>query len=226
MRVLVVEDETRLAKAIGRGLEDNGFAVEIAHDGLTGYWMAAQHGYDAIVLDLMLPKMSGYDVSRRLRAEGIWTPILVLTAKEGEYDEADALDLGADDYLRKPFSYVVLVARLHALLRRGAPERPVAIKVDDLVLDPGQRSVQRGDASIELTPREFSLLEYLMRSQGQTRSKYNILDHVWTGDLDRDPNLVEVYVGYLRRKIDQPFGTNSIQTVRGHGYRFTDNHHG
>jgi two-component system, OmpR family, response regulator len=219
MRVLVVEDERRLAAAIRRGLEDHGFVVEIADEGPAGFWMARDGSFDAIVLDIMLPHMSGYEVCKRLRADGVWTPILMLTAKDGEYDEADALDLGADDYLRKPFSYVVLVARLHALLRRGAPERPAELQVGDLVLDPGRRSVRRGETPIELTKREFALLEYLMRNPGQPKSKYEILDHVWGADFDRGPNVVEVYVGYLRRKVDAPFATQTIQTVRNHGYR-------
>jgi len=218
MRILVVEDEKRLARAIARGLEDRGFAVELAYDGATGLWMAREQDFDAIVLDIMLPALSGYEVCERLRAEGCWTPILMLTAKDGEFAEADGLDLGADDYLHKPFSYVVLVARLNALLRRGAPVRPAKLVVGDLVLDPGRRVVRRGEVPIELTRREYSLLEYLMRSAGQTRSKSEILDHVWGADFDREPNVVEVYVGYLRRKIDQPFGTATIDTVRGHGY--------
>jgi two-component system, OmpR family, response regulator len=219
VRVLVVEDEKRLARAIARGLEDHGFAVEIAHDGHSGYWQGRERSLDAIVLDILLPGLSGYDVCRQLRAAEIWTPILMLTAKEGEYDEADALDLGADDYLRKPFSYVVLVARLNALLRRGAPIRPSVLRAGGLVLDPGTRTVARGGVPIELTPREFSLLEYLMRCAGQTRSKYEILEHVWGADFDRGPNVVEVYIGYLRRKVDQPFDVVSIETVRGHGYQ-------
>ncbi|MGH8907136.1 MAG: response regulator transcription factor [Egibacteraceae bacterium] len=222
MRVLVVEDERRLAAAVRRGLEDHGFAVEVAHDGEAGFWLARDEAFDVIVLDILLPQMSGYEVCKRLRAEGVWTPILMLTAKDGEYDEADALDLGADDYLRKPFSYVVLVARLNALLRRGAPERPAQLRVGDLVLDPSRRSVRRGETPIELTRREFALLEYLMRNVGEPKSKYEILDHVWGADFDRGPNVVEVYVGYLRRKVDAPFGTHTIQTVRTHGYRAAD----
>lgn len=224
MRVLVVEDERRLAAAIERGLREHGFAVELAHDGVTGHVLARDGDYDAIVLDIMLPQLSGYDICRRLRAEEVWTPILMLTAKDGEYDEADALDLGADDYLRKPFSYVVLVARLNALLRRGATERPVEVRVGELRLDPGRRTAHRGEVELELTPREFSLLEYLLRNAGQTLSKHEILDHVWGADEERDPNVVEVYVGYLRRKIDRPFDTDSIETVRGHGYRLRDDH--
>ncbi|WP_328996207.1 response regulator transcription factor [Kribbella sp. NBC_01245] len=218
MRILVVEDERRLARAIGHGLEDHGFAVELAHDGDTGLWLAREQEFDAIVLDLMLPGLPGYEVCKRLRAEGCWTPILILTARDSDDAEARGLDLGADDFLRKPFSYQVLIARLNALLRRGAPARPAKLLVDDLELDPARRTVRRGTASIELTRREFSLLEYLMRNIGQTRSKAEILDHVWGADFDREPNVVEVYVGYLRRKIDQPFGTDTIQTIRGHGY--------
>lgn len=224
MRVLVVDDEVRLAKAVARGLEDNGFAVTVANDGETGLHLAREEDFDAIVLDIMLPGVNGYEICKRLRAENIWTPILMLTAKDGEYDEADALDLGADDYLRKPFSYVVLVSRLHALLRRGAPERPATLQTGDLALDPGTRSVLRGDVAVELTPREFSLLEYLLRRDGQPSTKYEILDHVWGADWDRDPNVVEVYIGYLRRKVDDPFGRHSIETVRGHGYRVADDH--
>ncbi|WP_020385070.1 response regulator transcription factor [Kribbella catacumbae] len=218
MRILVVEDERRLARAIGHGLEDHGFAVELAHDGDTGLWLAQEQEFDAIVLDLMLPGLSGYEVCKRLRADGNWTPILILTAKDSDDTEARGLDLGADDFLRKPFSYLVLIARLNALLRRGAPARPATLVVGDLELDPARCTVHRGEVEIELTRREFSLLEYLMRNVGQTRSKAEILDHVWGADFDREPNVVEVYVGYLRRKIDQPFGTATIETIRGHGY--------
>jgi two-component system, OmpR family, response regulator len=218
VRILVVEDEQRLARAIAHGLEDHGFAVELADNGVTGFWKAREQAFDAIVLDIMLPGLSGYEVCKRLRAEGCWTPILILTAKGDEFSEADGLDLGADDYLHKPFSYIVLIARLNALLRRSAPARPAILAVGDLVLDPGRRTVRRGDVRIDLTRREYSLLEYLMRNAGQTRSKHEILDHVWGADFDREPNVVEVYVGYLRRKIDQPFGTATIETVRGHGY--------
>ena len=195
MRVLVVEDERRLATAIERGLREHGFAVELAHDGVTGHVLASEGEYDAIVLDIMLPGMNGYDICRRMREQEVWTPVLMLTAKDGEYDEADALDLGADDYLRKPFSYVVLVARLNALIRRGGGERPVEVAVGDLRLDPRRRTVHRGDTAVELTPREFSLLEYFMRNSDLTMSKHEILDHVWGADEERDPNVVEVYVG-------------------------------
>jgi|SRR5680860_506880 len=222
MRVLVVEDEPRLAKAIKRGLEDHGFAVDVAHDGDAGLTKARYDDYDAIVLDIMLPKLNGYKVAQRLREEEVWTPILMLTAKEGEYDEAEALDLGADDYLRKPFSWVVLVARLNALLRRQPTERPAELRAGELRLDPGKRTVRRGHVELDLTPREFSLLEYLMRNTGQTVSKIDLLDHVWSDGFDRDPNVVEVYVGYLRRKVDKPFDVPLIETVRGHGYRLAD----
>jgi DNA-binding response OmpR family regulator len=219
MRVLVVEDERRLAAAVRRGLQAEGFAVDLAHDGNDGLHLAREGGYDAIVLDVMLPGLSGYRVCERLRAEENWVPILVLSAKDGEYDQADALDLGADDYLTKPFSYVVLAARLRALLRRGARRRPAELRAGDLVLDPGKREVRRGDCQVELTPREFSLLEYLMRRAGDVVSKTEILEHVWDAADTTDPNAVEVYVGYLRRKIDAPFGRSSLKTVRGAGYR-------
>ena len=218
IRILVVEDERRLARAVARGLADHGFSVALAHDGHTGYSLAKEKAFDAIVLDVMLPGVSGYEVCSRLRAEGVWTPILILTAKDGEDDEVGALDLGADDYLRKPFSYVVLVARLNALLRRGVADVPVELGVGDLVLDPGRRTVRRAGTPIELTRREFSLLEYLMRNAHRPLSKRDILDHVWGPDFGRDHNVVEVYVGYLRRKIDQPFDTTILHTVRGHGY--------
>ena len=222
MRVLVVEDEPRLAKAIAMGLEDHGFAVDVAHDGVDGLERARFGDYDAIVLDIMLPGLNGYKVAERLRTEQVWTPILMLTAKEGEHDEAEALDLGADDYLRKPFSWVVLVARLNALLRRQPTERPTELRAGDLRLNPGKRTAHRGDVELDLTPREFSLLEYLLRNAGQSVSKIEILDHVWSDSLDRDPNVVEVYVGYLRRKVDKPFDVPMIETVRGHGYRLAD----
>jgi len=219
MRLLVVEDELRLARALARGLAQKGFDVELAHDGGTAYERAVHGRFDAIVLDLMLPVLSGSDVCRRLRADGITTPILMLTAKDGENDEADGLDIGADDYLRKPFSYVILLARLNALLRRDALGRPPLLITGDLVLDPATSKVWRRSESIELTPREIALLAFLMRNAGRTRSKNDILEQVWGADFGRDPNVVEVYVGYLRRKIDQPFGIRTLHTVRGQGYQ-------
>ena len=219
MRVLVVEDEVRLAHALERGLRAEGFGVDLAHDGESGLHLANGGGYDAVVLDIMLPKLSGYRVVERLRNANNWVPILLLSAKDGEYDQADGLDVGADDYLTKPFSYVVLVARLRALLRRGAPERPTILRAGDLELDPATHVVRRGEADISLTPREFSLLDYLLRRRGEVVSKRALLEHVWNSLDEIDPNVVEVYIGYLRRKIDTPFGRQAVQTVRGAGYR-------
>ncbi|MDQ1670347.1 MAG: hypothetical protein QOE40_2408 [Actinomycetota bacterium] len=219
MKVLVVEDEVRLARALRRGLEAEGFSVDLAHDGHEGLHLALEGDYDALVLDVMLPGLSGYRVCQTLRAASNWVPVLMLSAKDGEYDEADGLDIGADDYLTKPFSYVVLVARLRALLRRGAPERPVVLAAGDLTLDPATRAVRRGEDEIALTPREFALLELLMRRRGQVVPKSQILGGVWDSHYSGDPNVVEVYVGYLRRKVDTPFGRRALETVRGVGYR-------
>src|SRR5579859_1516387 len=196
VRVLVVEDERRLAAAVKRGLEASGFAVDLAFDGVSGLHLAREGGYDGVVLDIMLPGMSGYTVCERLRAEENWVPVLLLSAKDGEYDQADGLDLGADDYLTKPFSYVVLAARLRALLRRGAAPRPAVLQAGDLSLDPASRQVRRGDTVIELTPREFALLEYLMRRAGQVVSKASLLEHVWDAYDAAELNVVEVYAGY------------------------------
>ncbi|MDQ4055769.1 MAG: response regulator transcription factor [Actinomycetota bacterium] len=223
MRVLLVEDEVPLAETVRRGLVAEGFVVDIRHDGVTGLHAAEDAPYDVIVLDIMLPRLNGYDVCRRLREANIWTPILMLTAKDGEYDQVDAFDLGADDYLTKPFSFVVLVARLRSLIRRGAPERPTSLTAGDLTLDPGTRDVRRGGVDISLTPREFGLLHYLMRHRGVVVSKLEILESVWDLHYDGDDNVVEVYIGYLRRKIDQPFGRKAIETVRGAGYRLEGN---
>ncbi len=218
MRVLIVEDEVHLAEAISQGLEAEGFDVDAVHDGLDGLWRAREGSYDAIVLDILLPGMNGYKVCETLRGEGVWTPILMLTAKDGEWDEAEALDTGADDFLSKPFSFVVLLARLRALFRRGAPPRPAVLELGPLRLDPGARTVSRDADEIRLTAREFALLEFLMRRDGHVASKPEILDHVWGMDFGGDPNVVEVYVGYLRRKLDQPYGSALIRTVRGAGY--------
>ena len=219
MRLLVVEDEVRLARALQKGLRSEGFAVDLSHDGAAGLESARSGNYDAIVLDVMLPRLSGYEVVRALRRDRHWVPVLMLSAKDGEYDEADGLDVGADDYLTKPFSYVVLVARLRALLRRGAPERPAVLAAGDLVLDPAAKQVARGDTPISLTAREFSLLEYLMRRAGEVVSRFDLLEHVWDAYGTSEANVVEVYVGYLRRKIDTPFGRAAVTTVRGVGYR-------
>lgn len=219
MRVLVVEDEVRLAETVRRGLTDGGFVVELAHNGEDAIWMASENTYDVIVLDIMLPKISGYKVLEELRHRCVWTPVLMLTAKDGEYDQTDAFDLGADDYLTKPFSFIVLVARLRALIRRGGPERPVVLTAGDLTLDPARRRVKRAGQEISLTPREYGLLEFLMRHRGDVSTKAEILAGVWDPAFDGDPNVVEVYIRYLRRKIDAPYERHAIETVRGVGYR-------
>ena len=211
----MVEDEARLAAALQRGLAAEGFIVDVAGDGPSGLELARHGGYDAMVLDVMLPGLSGYRVVRQLRAERNWLPVLMLSAKDGEYDQADGLDCGADDYLTKPFSYVVLLARLRALVRRGAPERPAVLTVGPLTLDPATRQVTCEGADAGLTSREYALLEYLMRRPGQVVSKTELLDHVWDATPDTAPNVVEVYVGYLRRKL----GRDVVETVRGAGYR-------
>src|SRR5580765_1953994 len=219
MRVLVVEDELGLAETIRRGLVADGVAVDVMHNGEDAIWAATESTYSAIVLDIMLPKVNGYRVVGRLREQGNWTPILMLTAKDGDYDQTDAFVLGADDYLTKPFSFIVLLARLRALIRRGAPERPVVLAAGDLTLDPARRRVQRGDTLLTLTPREFGLLEYLMHHAGDVVTKSQILDAVWDPAFDGEPNIVEVYIRYLRRKVDVPFGRHAIETARGMGYR-------
>ena len=216
--MLVVDDEVRLAQAVARGLEAEGFDVEVTHDGLDGLWRARERDYGAIVLDLLLPGMNGYQVCRTLRDEEIWTPILMLTAKSGEYDEAEALDTGADDFLSKPFSYVVLLARLRALLRRGVP-KVATLQIGSLSLDPARRTCRRDGQEIELTRREFTLLEALMRRGGTVAPKDDLLDEVWGPEFEGDRNIVEVYVGYLRRKIDDGFDRRMLHTVRGAGYR-------
>ncbi len=223
VKVLLVDDEPRLVDAVQRGLAAEGFQVDVARDGEQGLWMAREGSYDVIVLDIMLPKLNGYRVCQSLRDEEIWTPVLMLTAKDGEHDEADAFDLGADDYLTKPFSFVVLVARLRALLRRGAPERPAVLQAGDLTLDPARRHVLRADKQIALTPREFGLLHFLLRRKGDVVTKSEILAAVWDENYEGDSNVVEVYIGYLRRKIDAPFHRQGVETVRGVGYRLADN---
>jgi two-component system OmpR family response regulator len=219
MRVLVVEDEARVASAVKRGLEAEGFAVDVAGDGTDGLWLAQEHEYDAIVLDIMLPGLNGYRICATLREAGDWTPILMLTAKNGEYDEAEALDEGADDYLTKPFSYVVLVARLRALLRRSGRGQRVTYEAGELRLDPASHRVWQAEKEIELTAREFSVLEFLMSRAGEVVPKRDILEHVWDFDFEGDPNIIEVYIRRLRRKIDEPFDRHAIETIRGAGYR-------
>jgi DNA-binding response OmpR family regulator len=222
MRVLVVEDERRLATSLRAGLEAEGFAVDVAPDGGQALWFARENEYDAILLDIMLPVLNGYKVCETLRDEQNWTPILMLTAKDGEWDQVEALDTGADDYVTKPFSFDVLLARLRSLLRRGRQERPTSLSAGDLVLDPATRRARRGDTVLPLTAREMSLLEFLLRRKGDVVTKQQILAHVWDFSFEGDPNIVEVYVARLRRKIDRPFGRDSIETVRGAGYRLND----
>lgn len=217
--MLVVEDEERFAAGLRDGLEAEGFAVDVALDGVDGLWLARENAYDAIVLDIMLPRLNGYRVCRELRGAGDWTPILMLTAKEGEWDEIEGLDTGADDYLTKPVSYAVLLARLRALLRREAHQRPAVLTAGDLRLDPATRTVTRAGREIEMTARELAVLEFLLRRAGEAVSKRTILDQVWGDDFEGDPNIVEVYVRRLRNKVDRPFGRRSLLTVRGHGYR-------
>lgn len=219
MKVLLVEDEVRLAEAVQRGLAAEGFQVELAHDGNEGLFKATTGAYEVVVLDIMLPGLNGYRICQEMREAKVWTPVLMLTAKDGEYDEADAFDIGADDYLTKPFSYVVLVARLRALVRRGAPERPAVLTAGDLRLDPSAHRAGRGDVTLALTPREFALLQFLLRHRDEVVSKGQILESVWDAHYEGDDNIVEVYIGYLRKKIDVPFGRRSIDTVRGVGYR-------
>jgi two-component system OmpR family response regulator len=219
VRVLVVEDEKRIAAAVRRGLEAEGYAVDVALTGTDGLWYAQENAYDVIILDIMLPGMNGYQLCGRLRHDGDWTPILMLTAKDGEHDHAEALDTGADDYLTKPFSYVVLVAHVRALARRGTRGIPIVHHVGDLTLDPARHRCWRGAAEISLTAREFAVLEYLVRRAGDVVPKSSILENVWDFDFEGDPNIVEVYIRHLRRKIDEPFGRADIETVRGAGYR-------
>jgi len=222
VRVLLVEDEVPLAEMVRRGLVADGHSVQVVHDGIRGFEAAATGDHDVVVLDIMLPGLSGYRILERLRAAQVWTPVLMLTAKDGEYDEADAFDLGADDYLVKPFSFVVLLARLRNLLRRAGDVRPSVLQVGTLRLDPARHRVHRGDTEITLTPREFGVLEHLMRHAGEVVTKTDILRAVWDAHYEGEVNVVEVYVGYLRRKIDAPFGTSSIETLRGVGYRMAD----
>ena len=217
--MLVVEDETNVAAAVRRGLEAEGFAVDVALTGTDGLWMATENPYDAILLDILLPGMNGYEVCGKLREAGDWTPILMLTAKSGDYDQAEALDTGADDYLTKPFSFVVLLARLRALLRRSGRAERVVYAAGDVTLDPITHRCGRGEVDVPLTAREFSVLEYLMRSAGEVVTKAEILENVWDFAFEGDPNIVEVYIRHLRRKFDEPFGRRLIETIRGAGYR-------
>jgi two-component system, OmpR family, response regulator len=222
MKLLLVEDDEKIAATVKRGLEAEGFSVELAADGDEGLWRATEGSYDLLVLDIMLPGRNGYRLCADLRAADNWTPILILTAKDGDLDEAEALDTGADDYLTKPFSFPVLVARVRALLRRTPDRKPAPVSVGDLRIDPAQRRVWVGEDERTLTAREFEVLEFLVRRAGQVLSKEEILAGVWDDDFDGDPNIVEVYVLRLRRKLDLPDGRHHIETVRGAGYRVVD----
>lgn len=221
MKLLLVEDDRKIATAVKRGLEVEGFTVEVSFDGSEGLWLATEGSYDLIILDIMLPGRNGYQICADLRKAGDWTPILMLTAKDGDLDEAEALETGADDYLTKPFSFPVLVARIRGLLRRATGRNPIPVTVGDLRLDPGQRRAWRGDTEIKLTSRQFDVLEFLVRRAGQVLSKADILKGVWEYDFEGDPNIVEVYIRRLRRRIDEPFGYRTIETVRGAGYRLS-----
>ncbi len=222
MRVLIVEDEAKMSALLRRGLQAEGMAVDVTPRGEDALWMAGSTDYDAIVLDVMLPGIDGIEVCRRLRADGVWAPILMLTARDGVSDRVAGLDGGADDYLTKPFSYAELLARLRALGRRGTVERPVRLEVGDLALDPAAHRVWRGEAEIELSAKEFALLEVFMRHPGDVLSRFQLLEHAWDYDYENRSNVVDSFVRLLRRKIDKPFGTASIETVRGAGYRLRD----
>ncbi|MDQ1519745.1 MAG: two-component system, OmpR family, response regulator [Actinomycetota bacterium] len=222
MRVLVVEDATKVAGLLKRGLEEEQLAVDVVFSGEDAVWMATENDYDAIVLDVRLGDIDGFEVCRRLRSAGRWSPVLMLTARDAVEDRVRGLDVGADDYLTKPFAFSELVARLRALFRRGAVPRPTVLSVGDLVLDPAARTVSRGGEVIALTAKEFTLLEYFMRHDGEVLSRARLMEHVWDFAFDGDPHVVTVYVAYLRDKIDRPFGRASLETVRAMGYRLRD----
>jgi two-component system OmpR family response regulator len=219
MRVLVVEDEPKLAALVARALREEGHAADVAERGADAIWMAQSAPYDAVVLDVMLPDLDGFEIVRRLRAKQVWTPVLMLTARDAVADRVGALDSGADDYLTKPFSFAELFARLRAVARRGPVERPTRLEVGDLRLDPAERRVWRADTEIELSTREFAVLELLMRRAGVTLTRLQVLEGAWDMAFESRSNIVDVYVRYLREKVDRPFGRTSIETVRGVGYR-------
>ena len=219
VRILIVEDEAKIAGVLRRGLAEEGHAADVATRGEDALWMSRATSYDAVVLDVMLPGIDGFETCRRLRAEGVWAPVLMLTARGTVEDRVSGLDAGADDYLTKPFSFAELLARVRALRRRGAPERPTVVEVGALRLDPATRVVRRGETEIALSAKEFTLLEILMRRAGEVLSRFQLLEYAWDGDYDNRSNVVDVYVSYLRDKIDRPFGVRSIETVRGAGYR-------
>jgi two-component system, OmpR family, response regulator len=219
MRVLIVEDESKLAAVIRRGFKTEGIAADIASRGEDALWMAGSTEYDAIVLDVLLPGIDGFEVCRRMRGDGIWSPVIMLTARDSVEDRISGLDGGADDYLIKPFSFAELLARIRAMARRGPVERPAVVEVGELRLDPASRQVWRGDTEIELSSKEFAVLETFMRRPGEVLSRFQLLEHVWDYDYENRSNVVDSYVRYLRQKVDRPFGVESIQTVRGAGYR-------
>jgi two-component system, OmpR family, response regulator len=222
MRVLIVEDAAKMAGLLRRGLEREGMAVDVAGTGEEALWRAEAVDYDAIVLDLMLPGLDGLEVCQRLRESGVWSPILMLTARDAVRDRVAGLDRGADDYLTKPFSYAELLARLRALLRRGRPARPPELRVGDLRLDPATRQVWRGDDEIKLSAKEYAVLETFMRRPGEVLSRFQLLEHAWDYEYENRSNVVDAYVRLLRAKIDRPFGVESIETVRGAGYRLRE----
>jgi two-component system OmpR family response regulator len=222
MRVLIVEDEPKMAGLVRRGLVEEGHAADVAAQGEEAVWMAEAHPYDAIVLDVMLPGVSGFETCRRLRNAGVWAPVLMLTARDAVEDRVAGLDVGADDYLTKPFSLAELLARLRALVRRGAVERPTELVVGDLRLDPAARRAWRGETEVALSPKEFALLETFMRRPGQVLSRFQLLEHAWDFAFESRSNVVDVYVRYLREKLDRPFGRSSFETVRGAGYRLRE----
>jgi two-component system OmpR family response regulator len=222
MRILIVEDHVKMASLIRRGLRKEGMAADVAANGEDGLVMAQATEYDAIILDLMLPGIDGLEVCRRLRGDAIWSPVLMLTARDAVRDRVAGLDGGADDYLTKPFSYAELLARLRALVRRGPVERPTELRVGDLRLDPAGRRTWRGETEIELSAKEFALLEAFMRSPGDVLSRFQLLEHAWDYEYENRSNVVDSYVRFLRKKIDKPFGVESIETVRGAGYRLRE----
>ena len=222
MRVLIVEDEVKMAGLIRRGLQEEGMAADVAKRGEDALWMAGSTDYDAVVLDVMLPGIDGFETCRRLRVDGVWSPVLMLTARDAVEDRVAGLDGGADDYLTKPFSFGELLARLRALARRGPVERPVVLKVGELKMDPATRQVWRGDSELALSAKEFALLETFMRRPREVLSRYQLLEHAWDYDYENRSNVVDVYVRYLREKIDRPFDAESIETVRGAGYRLRE----